>query len=317
MEDTIIELQNVTKEYREVKAVNKLSLSIKKGEIFGLLGPNGAGKSTTIFMVLGLTEPTEGEVSVCGLHATNQPIEVKKQVGFLPDTVGFYEDMTGIENLMLTGELNGLRKQEAKRRGLELLQQVGLGDVADKKVGKFSRGMKQRLGLADVLMKNPKVMILDEPTLGIDPSGIKQFLTLIEELSKEKGITVLLSSHHLHHVQRICDRVGIFVNGELMACGNMEQLQRQLLGEETYIYNIKVPIINDRVTNVLESLDDVKHVSVSDKGYFVHLDKRDEGDLIQHLVEREVPILGFEHVSLGLDEIYDRYFREGDVHDIA
>src|SRR5699024_3834879 len=171
MDDAIIQLQDLTKLYDDRPTVDRLSLSIKKGEIFGLLGPNGAGKSMTILMLLGLSEPTGGKVHVCGLDSTTQPLEVKKRVGYLPDDLGFYQHMTGLENLLYTAAINGISRKEAEKRAYDLLNQVGLQDAADKKAGKYSRGMKQRLGLADVLIKNPEVIILDEPTLGIDPEG--------------------------------------------------------------------------------------------------------------------------------------------------
>ncbi len=141
-----------------------------------MLGPNGAGKSTAILMMLGLTEPTSGLVKVCGINSTVHPIEVKKRVGYLPEDVGFYEDLSGIENLVYTARLNSIQEKEAVKQAEQLLRRVGLGDVMHKKTGKYSRGMRQRLGLADVLIKNPEVIILDEPTSGIDPKGVQDFL---------------------------------------------------------------------------------------------------------------------------------------------
>ena len=213
MADTIIELTELTKVYDRYTAVDHLTLTIRRGEIFGLLGPNGAGKSTTILMMLGLTEPTSGTVRVCGLNSTRQPLDVKKRVGYLPDDVGFYEDLTGFENLVYTASLNGLSRQEGEVRASALLKLVGLEDAADKKAGKYSRGMRQRLGLADVLVKHPELIILDEPTLGIDPEGVRDFLNLIKRLNEEEELTVLDLSHHLHQVQEICDRVGLLSKG--------------------------------------------------------------------------------------------------------
>ncbi len=213
----IIELTDLTKKYEQLTAVDHLNLSVYKGEIFGLLGPNGAGKSTTILMMLGLTEPASGMAKVCGINSTTSPVEVKKKVGYLPDNVGFYDDMTGLENLVYVARLNSQSPKAAKQKAMQLLERVGLADAADKKTGKYSRGMIQRLGLADVLIKNPEIIVLDEPTLGIDPKGVKEFLELIVQLRHEEGLTVLLSSHHLHQVQQVCDRVGLFVSGKLIA----------------------------------------------------------------------------------------------------
>lgn len=214
---SIIELIDLTKKYGDFTAVDQVNLSIGKGEIFGLLGPNGAGKSTTILMMLGLTEPTSGRVTVCGINSTIHPVDVKRKVGYLPEDVGFYDDMTGLENLVYTAEINGFSRKEAKENAQRLLDRVGLGNEVAKKTGKYSRGMRQRLGLADVLIKKPEVIILDEPTSGIDPSGVRDFMDLIHRLSKEEGLTVLFSSHHLNQVQQVCDRVGLFKKGKLLA----------------------------------------------------------------------------------------------------
>ena len=229
--ETIIALEGLTKRYGTFTAVDHLDLTIGKGEIFGLLGPNGAGKSTTILMMLGMTEPDEGKASVCGTDPLRNPVGVKRRVGYLPEDVGFYNDHSGLENLVYTARLNGIEAGEAKQKALKLLDRVGLSGQEHKKAGKYSKGMRQRLGLADVLIKDPEVIILDEPTLGIDPAGIRDFLDLIVHLSRQEGITVLFSSHQLHQVQQVCDRVGIFVGGKLLAEGDIESLAAQLFPE--------------------------------------------------------------------------------------
>ena len=211
MGEQVIVLTDLTKQYGNFTAVDHIRLNIRKGEIFGLLGPNGAGKSTTILMMLGLTEPTSGTVEICGINSTTHPIEVKRRIGYLPEDVGFYDDMTGPENLIYTARLNGIPDKEAKTKAMELMKRVGLEEQLTKKTGKYSRGMRQRLGLADVLIKNPEIIILDEPTSGIDPAGVQEFIELIRWLSKEEGLTVLFSSHHLDQVQKVCDRVGLFI----------------------------------------------------------------------------------------------------------
>ena len=223
--ESVIELVQLTKRYGHFTAVDRLDLKIHKGEIFGLLGPNGAGKSTTILMMLGLTDPTSGTVHVCGINSTTYPVEVRKKVGYLPEDVGFYDDMTGPENLLYTARLNNIPEQEARQHAAQLLERVGLDRDIDKKTGKYSRGMRQRLGLADVLIKNPEVIILDEPTSGIDPAGVQEFISLIRQLRDERGLTVLFSSHHLDQVQKVCDRVGLFSNGKILALIDMTELK--------------------------------------------------------------------------------------------
>ena len=225
MGQPVIELTGLTKKYGGFTAVNDLNLTINKKDIFGLLGPNGAGKSTTILMMLGLTDPTSGTVHVCGTNSTTYPVEVRKKVGYLPEDVGFYDDMTGPENLLYTARLNNIPEQEARQHAAQLLERVGLGREIDKKTGKYSRGMRQRLGLADVLIKNPEVIILDEPTSGIDPAGVQEFISLIRQLRDERGLTVLFSSHHLDQVQKVCDRVGLFSNGKILALIDMTELK--------------------------------------------------------------------------------------------
>ena len=236
MGEPVIVLTDLTKKYGKFTAVDHICLTIREGEIFGLLGPNGAGKSTTILMMLGLTEPTSGSVEICGINSTTHPIEVKQRIGYLPEDVGFYDDMTGPENLLYTARLNGIPDKEAKEKVQELMERVGLGEQMTKKTGKYSRGMRQRLGLADVLIKNPEIIILDEPTSGIDPAGVQEFIELIRQLSRKERRTVLFSSHNLDQVQKICDRVGLFSEGKLLVEIDLNEL-REEKKELTDIYN--------------------------------------------------------------------------------
>jgi len=229
MEDYVIECHELSKQYGTTIAVDNLNLSVKRGEIFGLLGPNGAGKTTTILMMMGLTEPTKGEVHVCGYNATREAIKVKRRVGYLQDNVGFYDDITAAENLELVAKLN---KMETTRSKIDqVLNRVGLLKVRDHKVGTFSRGMRQRLGIADLLIKDAEVVILDEPTLGLDPEGIDSMLSLILELAAKDKRTVVISSHLLYQIQKICTRVGIFFKGKLVVEGAIDELAKEKMGD--------------------------------------------------------------------------------------
>ncbi|GGA73198.1 ABC transporter ATP-binding protein [Ornithinibacillus halotolerans] len=316
MSEGIIEIQQLTKIYDDIPAVNGLSLSIKQGEIFGLLGPNGAGKSTTIFMLLGLTEPTSGQLRVCGIDSTKYPLEVKKRVGYLPDDLGFYQHMSGLNNLLYTASLNGIPKEEAEERAYMLLEQVGLGDAIHKKTGKYSRGMKQRLGLADVLIKEPEVIILDEPTLGIDPEGVREILHLIKELNEEKGITVLLSSHHLHQVQQICDRVGIFVKGKLLAEGNVESLTEQLFEREAIIIHVEAEPLSDELLQELQQLDEVSRIDyLGSSSIDIHCQKDITPKIAKLIMNYEVDLSNISKKNFGLDEIYHLYFEGRETND--
>jgi ABC-2 type transport system ATP-binding protein len=310
--ENIIELVDLTKRYDAYTAVDRLNLSIRKSEIFGLLGPNGAGKSTTILMMLGLTEPTSGWVNVCGFDSTKNPIEVKKRVGYMPEDVGFYEDYTGLENLVYTAQLNGVTKHEAQQRATHLLERVGLIQEAHKKAGKYSRGMRQRLGLADVLIKNPEVIILDEPTLGIDPKGVQELLSLISKLSKEDGLTVLLSSHHLHQVQEICDHVGLFVKGKLLAEGNVKTLSHNLFSNEPLVIEAGISTNNntDVLQRKLQGIESVVRVNQSHGAFHIGCTRDIASDVARVIVESGTALNYLHKKEYGLDDIYNHYFKE-------
>jgi ABC-2 type transport system ATP-binding protein len=220
----LVEARNLTKRYDEFVAVDDLSFAVERGEIYGLLGPNGAGKTTTILMLLGLSEPSSGEVRVLDLDPARDPLEVKRHVGYLPDSVGFYGRLSGRENLDYTARLNGIEPTQADARIEELLEQVRLTDAGDRPTDTYSRGMLQRLGVADALVKDPAILILDEPTTSIDPAGVAELLDLIRSLVRDRGLAVLLSSHLLTQVERLCDRVGIFSHGRLVAEGPVREL---------------------------------------------------------------------------------------------
>jgi len=222
--EPVIWTRGLTKAYGDLVAVDDLDLEVYPGEIFGLLGQNGAGKTTTILMLLGLSEPTDGEANVMGMDPHFEPREVKRRVGYLPDAVGFYGGMSGRSNLLYTARLNGLRKDEATDAVAEVLEQVGLADRADDEVQHYSRGMRQRLGIADALVKTPDLLILDEPTTAIDPLGVVEILDLLRRLVEERGLAVLLSSHLLSQVQSVCDRIGIFASGRLVGVGTLDEL---------------------------------------------------------------------------------------------
>lgn len=229
MNEPVIAARQLTKRYGDATAVAGIDFDVGKGEIFGLLGPNGAGKTTTILMMLGLTEVTSGEIRVLGHDPVREPLAVKRRVGYLPDSVGFYDNLTAAENLAYTGRLMGIERHERAGRIADALARVRLSDVANKRVATYSRGMRQRLGLAEIIMKRADIAILDEPTSGLDPQSTGEFLDLIRSL-KADGITVLLSSHFLDQVQRICDRVALFQAGRIVLMGSVTELARQVLG---------------------------------------------------------------------------------------
>jgi ABC-2 type transport system ATP-binding protein len=235
----VIEAEGLTKKYGHQIAVNRLDLQIREGEVFGFLGPNGAGKTTTLLMFLGLTEPTSGKVRVIGFDPTRDPFHVKEKVGYLPENVGFYDDMDARQNLQYIARLNRIPDKISAGRIDESLKVVDLLEEVGKKVGTYSKGMRQRLGIAEVLIKEPKLIFLDEPTIGLDPDGTNRMLDLIHSLSRGKNITIFLSSHLLDQVQRICDRVGIMIKGDLVAMGPIEELAKKKLGVDKEHYTLE------------------------------------------------------------------------------
>ena len=234
--EAIIRTMALTKNYNNHPAVDHLSVRVEAGIIFGFLGPNGAGKTTTLLMLLGLTQPSGGSARVCGVDPARRARDVKKLVGYLPENVGFYGDMNAFQSLQYVADLNGMNGKRTSDRIGELLEVVGLLENASKKVDTYSRGMRQRLGIAEVLIKEPKVLFLDEPTLGLDPDGALRLIELIQSLNKERGITVLLSSHHLEQVQKISHRVGIMIKGRLVAENSIDALAKEKfgIGEQKY-----------------------------------------------------------------------------------
>lgn len=306
--NTIIHTEGLTKRYGEKTAVSALNLDIRQGEIFGLLGPNGAGKTTTTLMLLGLTEPTEGSAWIHGRDCTREPIEIKRMVGYLPDNVGFYGDMTGRENLRFTGRLNGLPENLIEQRSTELLKRVGMEAAADQKAGTYSRGMKQRLGIADVLMKNPQVIIMDEPTLGIDPEGMRELMGLIQELAKEDGRTILISSHQLYQIQQICDRVGLFVGGELIACGRIDELADQVQQEGYHVLEAAALPDDTGFRKLLDELGNVDSVEREGEVYCVRSRFDLKRELLRRTLEAGYTLTHLRQRGSDLDEIYRRYF---------
>jgi ABC-2 type transport system ATP-binding protein len=306
----VVETQNLTKRYHDKLAVNALNLAVQEGEIFGFLGPNGAGKTTTILMLLGLTEPTAGRASVCGFDPTHEPLEVKRRVGYLPENPGFYEDISARENLLYMARLNRIPEDESRRRTTEVLEQVELSDDGRRLVREFSRGMKQRLGIAEVLVKKPRAVILDEPTLGIDPDGAIRILELIKGLNREQRLTVLLSSHQLQQVQEICNRVGIIVKGKLIVQGQMDELGRAILKERQWNFLLETAGGTDGLERDLRAIPGVDEIEKRSHGLFLRCTRDVRPDLVSLLARRNLPLLQLRSEDPTLEEIYLKYFRE-------
>ena len=308
--------RRLSKRYGDLVAVDNLELDVRAGEIFGLLGQNGAGKTTTILMLLGLAEPSAGVARVVGFDPTRDPLEVKRRVGYLPDNVGFYDGMTGRENLRYTARLNGIPRTEAEAKIDAVLDQVGMSARADTNVDTYSRGMLQRLGIADALVKDPAVLILDEPTTAIDPIGVVEILDRLRTLVRERGLAVLLSSHLLAQVQSVCDRVGIFAAGKLIGIGTVPELAAQF-GEESARIEVGFEDVDtgayEATAKVLRSIKGVAEVRVPERPGepFTVLAQRDttasvREALLATAASKGMRLSSVREIVPSLDDIYRR-----------
>ncbi len=303
--DVVIEAKGLTKNYGQAVAVDHISFAVGRGEIFGLLGPNGAGKTTTILMLLGLTDISAGEVRVLGFDPAREPLSVKRRVGYLPDTVGFYDGLTAADNLRYTARLIGFKRSEREKRVTEALDQVGLAEFAEKRVGTFSRGMRQRLGLAEILMKGAQIAILDEPTSGLDPHATTELLAIIRGL-KSEGVSVLLSSHLLDRVQSVCDRVALFSGGRIALMGSVAELGREVLGGG-YVVDIEAEGAGfaERLA-LIPGVSGVEKTGIGKLRLHADRDVRSEAAAEVVAMHGRLKYLGVQEVSL--DAIYSRYF---------
>jgi ABC-2 type transport system ATP-binding protein len=247
-------------------------------------------------------------VRVLGFDPARQPLSVKARVGYMPDQVGFYDELTARENLIYIAKLNGIPRDQVRSRVEAAIERVHLTPVIDKRAGTFSRGMRQRLGLADVLIKNPQLIIMDEPTQGLDPELAHEFLNLIQSL-KEEGTTILLSSHLLHQVQVICDRVGLFSKGRLVLQGTVPELARKVLGG-AYRVQIQADGSAAKLRKALEDLRDVNKVNLANGGFEIEAQRDIRADAADAVIKAGGRLRGLNVESQNLDDIYTRYFEE-------
>ena len=308
--EVVIKAEALTKRYGATLAVDHIDIAVNRGEIVGILGPNGSGKTTTILMLLGLTEPTSGRAEVAGYDPLRAPLEVKRRVGYLPDQVGFYDGLSARDNLAYTGRLAGLSRREIDERFSAAIDRVGLGDVGRARVGTFSQGMRQRLGLAEILMKRPSVAILDEPTTALDPHSTQEFLEMIRRL-KADGTAVLLSSHHLDQVQSVCDRVALFNRGRIVLSGTVTELAGRILGGG-YVIDVEArgPGIGERLTAV-PGVVRVQPLGPGPDSERYRVDC--QSDLRAEIARRlaaEFELIGIHFAAPSLTEVYNRYFEE-------
>jgi ABC-2 type transport system ATP-binding protein len=307
MSDTVIEAKNLTKRYGSATVVKGISFSVARGEIFGLLGPNGAGKTTTILMLLGLSDISDGTARVLDHDPVREPLAVKRRVGYLPDQVGFYDNLTAADNLRYIARLIGLSREEREEKIVAALAHVGLSDVIDKRVGTFSRGMRQRLGLAEILMKDAQVAVLDEPTSGLDPQVTVELLDIIRDL-KQRGVSVLISSHLLARVQSVCDRVALFNEGNIALMGTVSELGRQVLGGG---FRVEVEAEGQGLEAHLAKVPGVQRVESAGANRLLLLAQRDvRPEAAAAVVGAGGRLLRLAVEEPSLEAIYQRYFHE-------
>jgi ABC-2 type transport system ATP-binding protein len=305
----VIEAKGLTKKYNRFTAVDNLNLQIEEGQIFGFLGPNGAGKTTTILMMMGLTEPTSGEARIAGFNSTREPLKVKRITGYVPEKVGFYEDLTATYNLMYTARLNGIPDEKAKITIAEALKKVGLQDKAESTVGTFSKGMKQRLAIAELIVKAPKVAFMDEPTSGIDPEGIAQMLDLISAIAKEHNMTIVISSHQLNQVEHICSRVGIMSKGKLVVEGSVSQLGRKASGDKVTI-ELQLAETTPEILDGIKSVTGVLKIDRQEDVLTVSCTEDLRRQISRVIQEKNGLVVQMKLQSYALEDIYLKYFRE-------
>lgn len=307
MSEPVIEAKGLTKRYRAATAVDGVTFTVGAGEIFGLLGPNGAGKTTTILMLLGLSDISAGQARVFGRDPMHEPLAIKRLAGYLPDAVGFYDNLTAADNLHYSARLMGLPTGSRAEKIAAALGRVGLTGVANKKVGTFSRGMRQRLGLAEIVMKDARVAILDEPTNGLDPQASVELLELIRSF-KAHGVSILLSSHLLDRVQSVCDRVALFNEGRIALLGTVAELGRQVLGGG---YTVEVEAEGGaNVAHRLSSLPGVRNVEQPVAGRWRLMCDHDlRAEAAAEVIAANARLSRLSLDEPSLDTIYTRYFQ--------
>ncbi len=304
----MIEVKNLVKKYGEHLAVDDLSFTVEEGRIYGFLGPNGAGKSTTMNIITGYIASTDGEVIINGHNILEEPEEAKKCIGYLPELPPLYFDMTILEYLTFVAELKGISKNERQNQIEEVLQLTGLTEMKSRLIKNLSKGYKQRTGLAQAILGYPEIIILDEPTVGLDPKQIIEIRELIKSLGKKH--TVILSSHIMQEISAVCDDVLIISNGKLVACDTTENLSKLTMGQQELHLTVKGE--KNRIGQIIDSFQSVEECSIEksqeDDGFAVVIKTSEQDDireeLFYRLAEEKCPILRMDYSKQSLEDIF-------------
>jgi ABC-2 type transport system ATP-binding protein len=309
----VIEVKNLTKKYGDHIAVEDLSFTVKDGRIYGLLGPNGAGKTTTMNIMTGCLGATSGVVRIDGLDIFDEPEKIKRKVGYLPELPPLYPDMTPMEFLKFVAKARGVTGAERTGQIEKVIAIAGIEEMQDRLIKNLSKGYRQRVGIAQALLGNPEVVILDEPTVGLDPKQIIEIRDLIKNLGKDH--TVILSSHILGEVQAVCDHILIISRGKLVASGTPDELEKQFAGSSTV--NLSVKADRARATQVLDGMDGVSDVEVKSEADGVSelcVSAQDGGDVREALFtafsKANVPILNMTLSKASLEDIFLEFTEE-------
>ena len=310
----MIELQNVTKKYNDFIAVDNISFKIEDGEVVGFLGPNGAGKSTTMNMITGFIEPTAGKIIVNGFDINQKAKQAKKQIGYMPENVPLYLELTVSEFISYMADLKLVKRKEKKDEIARVLKAVGLEEVKGKLIRNLSRGYRQRVSLAGALVGNPPILILDEPTVGLDPIQIKEIRTLIKELGKKH--TILISSHILAEISQMCNKVIIINKGKIIRTDNMENIEEEAKPDETEITltveenNTKLPEIKNEIKAItsIELIEEKENEKVYSLKHTVSEDIRKE--LFKKCVDKDITIIEMKKKEISLEDAFLKITKE-------
>lgn len=310
----VIETDGLTKIYRsegrEVLALDHLNLKVKRNSVFGLLGPNGAGKTTLIMTLIGLTLPTSGSAKVLGLDVVKESLKVRRKVGVLPEGAAFYDHLTAEQNLNYIAALNDIPKEARRGRIEEALRVVGLLDVKDRKVGGFSRGMKQRLGIAQALLKDPELLIFDEPTAGLDPEAARAFKDLALKF-RDGGKTVMISTHLLFEVGPLCDHVAIINRGRIVVQGNVKELVEKMMAEEGYRIRVWGRGNVGKLVEALANLKGVKDVRLEENYIVINAASDIRTEVSRLAPECGVEVATLELLTPSLEDLFMKYYKWG------
>lgn len=301
--DDVIQVNELTKFYGKLLAVDHISFSIKEGEIFGFLGPNGAGKTTTIRMMVGLTQPTSGTALIDGHDVLKEPVEVKKTIGLVPETSNLYGELTALDNLIYQAELYGVPRKERKNQAIQLIEEFGLKEHQDKPFQKLSRGLKRRLTIAAALIHHPKILFLDEPTTGLDVMSARGLRKLVLD-SKKKGLTIFLTTHYIPEAERLCDRIAIIVKGKIRILDTPENIRAQV--KETEILEIGVDRITEDLKNKLLFLEGIEKILIAENQIRFHTENLNQvtSSIIRVLEEQGAKIETINTLSPTLEDAF-------------